>query len=244
MLLPGFIAPSSGMAIMCDPIDIDECIEIDMGSIATSSPLTTVTNSLRQLQIARNAPPMSKGGRQRHAHKGRIARQLHAKKTNKRKPAVLRMVSELVRQDVITFFANHFEKALVEWITILTKTTMPENIASSDPYIITAFRYLDEARIGKDSTRSRLAYIRLIHVFELLEEIVASDRENGRLRNRDSGYRNASVAIDVYISAQQQTNISRQEVIERKRIARHWRILAEPSPIFVLIYSEVAEGVA
>ena len=33
-------------------------------------------------------------------------------KKMKRKPAVLRIVSELVRQDVITFFANHFEKPL------------------------------------------------------------------------------------------------------------------------------------
>ena len=32
-------------------------------------------------------------------------------KKNKRKPAVLRMVSKLVRQDVITFFASHFENS-------------------------------------------------------------------------------------------------------------------------------------
>jgi len=111
------------------------------------------------------------------------------------------MIPGLVRQDVITFFANHFEKALADWITMLQKTAIPSNIASSDPHIITAFRLLDEARTGRDSTRSRLAYIQLMRAFESLEGIVASDRENGRLLSRCSGYRNASIAINVYISA-------------------------------------------
>lgn len=227
---------------MCDRMDIDECIDINIGSVTASSPLTTVTSSFRKLQIAQDALPMSNGGRQSHSCRKRTTRHPRAKKTNKRKPAVLRMISGLVRKDAITFFANHFETALADWITILTKTTIPSNIASSDPCVTSAFRLLDRARNGMDNTRSRLAYIQLMRVFESLEEIIASDRENGRLLNR-SGYRNASVAIDVYIKAQEQTNISRREVIERKRIARHWRTLAEPSPLFVLIYSEVAEAV-
>ena len=68
------------------------------------------------------------------------------------------MISGLVRQDVIIFFANDFEKALVDWIIMLNKTVIPSNIVSLDPYIITAFRLLDGARTGRDSTRSRIAY--------------------------------------------------------------------------------------
>ncbi|KAK4148941.1 hypothetical protein C8A00DRAFT_19307 [Chaetomidium leptoderma] len=129
-------------------------------------------------------------------------------------------------------------------MSILIGTTIPDNIASSDPYIINAFKLLDNARTNGDSILSRLAYIRLAHVFESLKKIVASDRRNGQLPARRSGYRNASIAIDIYIDAQEQAGTSREEVKKRNRVARRWRTLAGPSPIFVIIYSEAAEGLA
>ncbi|OIW25499.1 hypothetical protein CONLIGDRAFT_635328 [Coniochaeta ligniaria NRRL 30616] len=125
-------------------------------------------------------------------------------------------------------------------------TTVPDNEASSGLYALNAFRLLDKARTDGDYIRTRLAYIRLIDVFDLLEKIVGSSRRNGRLPTgkKKSGYRNPCVVIDDYLDAQEQAGISRDEVKNRKRVARRWRTLAGPSPIFVIIYSGAAEGLA
>ncbi|KAL2173984.1 uncharacterized protein P884DRAFT_188255, partial [Thermothelomyces heterothallicus CBS 202.75] len=128
------------------------------------------------------------------------------------------------------------------WTLILKKTTIPDNVASSDPCIINSFQLLDKARTDEDNILSRLAYIRLADVFDSLEKIVASDQRNEQLPARRPGYSNASVAIDIYIQAQEQVSLSRDEVKQRKRVARRWRTLAGPSPIFVIIYSKAAEG--
>jgi hypothetical protein len=90
----------------------------------------------------------------------------------------------------------------------------------------------------------RLAYNRLTHVFESPKKIVASYRRNGLLPSRRSGYGNASVAIDIYIEAQEQAGTSSDQVKQGSRVARRWRTLAGPSPIFVIIYSEAVEGFA
>jgi len=154
------------------------------------------------------------------------------------------MVPEIVWPDAITVFANHFERAADSWVSILMQTTIPDNIGSSDPCVINAFKFLDRARTSSDGILSRLAYIRLADVFESLKQIVASDRRNGRLPAQRSGYRNASVAVDIYIEAQEQAGTSRDEVKQRHRVARRWRTLAGPSPIFIIIYSAAAEGLA
>ncbi len=155
----------------------------------------------------------------------------------------LEIVPSLVRHDMITFFANHFETALESWMSIVIKTTIPDNVASSDPCVLNSFQVLDKARTDGDKMLSRLAYIRLAYIFESLQKIVASDRRNGQLLARRRGYRNASIATDIYLEAQQAVT-SRAEVKLRNRVARRWRILAGPSPIFVIIYSEVAERLA
>ncbi|KAK4031187.1 hypothetical protein C8A01DRAFT_21562, partial [Parachaetomium inaequale] len=122
-------------------------------------------------------------------------------------------------------------------------TTIPNNTASSDPYIINAFKVLDEARVNRDITLSRLAYIQLAYIFELLKEIVALDRRNGQLLPLRTGYYNASIATNIYIEAQEQASTSRNEVKQYSRVARRWKALVGLLPIFVILYySEVAEG--
>ncbi|KAK3897132.1 hypothetical protein C8A05DRAFT_48132 [Staphylotrichum tortipilum] len=130
---------------------------------------------------------------------------------------------------------------------------MPENTRSSDACVINAFKFLDKARTDGDNILSRLAYIQLAQVFESLKQIIASDRLNGQLSVRRPGYGNASVAADIFIEAQEHIDTSRDEVKQVSLHARRWRTLAGPSPIvtarpvtpiFIIIYSEVAEGLA
>jgi len=49
------------------------------------------------------------------------------------------------------------------------QTIIPNNIGSLDPYIINAFKFLEIARTSSNRILSRLAYIRLADVFELLK---------------------------------------------------------------------------
>ncbi|KAH8742899.1 hypothetical protein F5883DRAFT_594913 [Diaporthe sp. PMI_573] len=91
---------------------------------------------------------------------------------------------------------------------------------------------------------SRLAYVQLVRVIRLLENRVALDRQAGRLHRR-SGYRNASIALDIYLKAQEtlSTSSSRRTLIERKRLAKRWSELAGPWPLFLLDYSDEAEEI-
>ncbi|KAK4150024.1 hypothetical protein C8A00DRAFT_18380 [Chaetomidium leptoderma] len=216
-----------------------------------------MTTSLQRIHLGENTPPSSSNRRHSESYKGAGATtrrrkrklRLHTPRQNLEwrlyaKNRTLEIVPNLVWHDAITVFANHFERAVDSWVSILVQTPIPDNIGSSDPCIINAFKFLDIARTGGDRILSRLAYIRLADVFESLKQIVASDRRNEQLPAQRSGYRNASVAIDIYIEAQEQAGTSRDEVKQRNRVARRWRTLAGPSPIFIIIYSEAAEGLA
>ena len=186
---------------------------MDLASDPVCSPISSLTISLQRLHIEENTPPLRSNRRHLDRYKGAAATTRRRKR--KPRPHILRqnperrlftrnrtleVVPDLVRHDVITFFANHFERAVHSWVSILIKTTIPENIRSSDACIINAFRFLDRARTGGDSILSRLAYIRLAQVFESLKQIVASDRQNGQLSIRRPGYGNASIVADIYRS--------------------------------------------
>jgi hypothetical protein len=222
----------------------DKCTEIGRASEPPLSPMSSLIESFQRLKISEDTPPLRSNGataatRRKREPKPYIAGQNLQPQLYIRNK-MLEIVPGLVRHDVVTFFANHFEKALDSWISILTKTTIPDNVTSSDPRVLNSFQLLDKARTDGDKMLSRLAYIRLAYVFESLQEIVASDRRNGQLPAPRRGCGNASIATDIYIKAQQAVT-SRNEVKERKRIARRWRTLAGPSPIFVIIYSGAAE---
>jgi len=78
---------------------------------------------------------------------------------------------------------------------------------------------------------------------DLLKGIIRSERENGVPRK--SGYRDVCVAMDIYESAQGKRPDTqlRNAIRERRRTGRHLETLAGPSPLFLLVYSDVAETV-
>jgi hypothetical protein len=147
----------------------------------------------------------------------------------------------LVRDDAITFFDANMENFLGDWITVLERTNLPSNMASSDPYVITVFERLDGAIDAGQSTRSRLAYIQLMRVFQALERIIKAEMRARRIRSK-TGKGKATVAMNIYRSAQP-PHVSRHRPKKRKQIARWWTTFAGPSPLFATIYSEAAEKI-
>jgi hypothetical protein len=152
----------------------------------------------------------------------------------------------LVGEDPFNTFTGNCDKALGDWMVLLAKTTLPTDIASSNPLIISAFQAVDRVICGQGpKLLQRLAYIQLNRLFISLEAIVKSDREHWRIARKPC-YRDATIAIDIYMSAQpghSNTDCLRRELKERKRRARIWSDLARPSPLLVLIYSEAAETI-
>ncbi|KAF4446821.1 hypothetical protein F53441_9574 [Fusarium austroafricanum] len=141
--------------------------------------------------------------------------------------------------------AENCEKTIPDWISLLRKTRLPNFTNSSDSCIINAFKAVDGVICGKQGTYllRRLAYVQLMRLFVSLEAVIKSERESGGMI-RKPGYGDASVAIDIYMSAQeshQHPNDLRRELKERKRAGVSWRYLSGPSPLFTMIYSQASE---
>ncbi|KAK7582818.1 hypothetical protein V3481_012116 [Fusarium oxysporum f. sp. vasinfectum] len=84
-----------------------------------------------------------------------------------------------------------------------------------------------------------------MRLFSVLENIIKLERESGQVI-RGRYYRDSSVALDIYMSAQDDASdlyCLRRRLKERKRAGRSWRDLSKPSPLLVLMYSDAAERI-
>jgi hypothetical protein len=120
-------------------------------------------------------------------------------------------------------------------------TTLPSDICSSDPRIITAFKAVHSAITYEDGSRlSWLAQVELIRLYRSVESIVKFERQNG-LMHRQHGRTDTSVALDICTAAQEQ--VSKSQLHKYKRFARRWEEFTGPSPLLLLIYSDSLEAV-
>jgi hypothetical protein len=155
--------------------------------------------------------------------------------------------NRLIGDGPIDTFAANCEKTFLDWIKLLSRVTLPEDIQSTDPRIMTAFKAVDSVIRGQGiNALQRLAHVQLLRLFDLLEAIVKTDRVTGRI-HRERHYRDHHVAMDIYMSAQEahsNTNDLRTKIRTcRKRLSNRWSVLAKASPLFVLVYSDAAESI-
>lgn len=201
--------------------------------------------------------PLSSGGtvlsgfkRQSQIHHSKsqltkiLARGLDRK--HKRAIQLESLSNRLIRRNAIECFANNCEKIWEDWTSLLWKTTLPPNIASSDTRFIAAFRAVDSVISDKQSAcvLRWLAYVRLMALFNSLEHVVRGERENGKAY-RGRGNRDISVVINIYENAQRSSDRQglRNMIWKHRRIGKRVESLAGPSPLFLLIYSDEAETV-
>ncbi|KAI0804238.1 hypothetical protein GGR55DRAFT_324178 [Xylaria sp. FL0064] len=153
----------------------------------------------------------------------------------------------LIGSDPIHFFAKNCKETISPWVAILRRTTPPADITSSDPRFVAAFRFLDTYLCSGGQGTSmlrRLAYFQHLRLSDSLEAIIKTERANGVPRK--SGYRDISIVMDIYERAQVSridTGALRRTLYERRRTSRGWTTLAGPSPLFLLVYSDVAETI-
>lgn len=177
----------------------------------------------RERRVANDAPKSKTGAKERRrqqtstaasSHK-RTGRWLHPRGVKEGNAAVVDGIcSRLIRPDVLAFFANNCEVALTSWISMLEKTKVPPTTSEG---FVAAFREIDGVIGGGDITGilPRLAYIhiQLRYLFAALESAVRSDHVvHGRVNLR-RGHGVASVAMGIYVSAQQAPT-SRAKLLE------------------------------
>ncbi|KAF5228230.1 hypothetical protein FANTH_14551 [Fusarium anthophilum] len=166
----------------------------------------------------------------------------------KRKLArITSLYHRLIGREPLDSFADNCEKTIPNWILLLRQTSLPNFINSSHHSIITAFKAVDNVICGTQGTYllRRLAYVQLMRLFTSLEALIKSERESGKAV-RKQGCGDASIAIDIYMSAQQShqhPDDLRRELKERKRAGKIWRDLSGPSPLFTMVYSHASESI-
>ncbi len=172
--------------------------------------------------------------------------QFNEKAVSRHLARVTSLSKRLIGQNPIGTFADNYEKTIPDWIALLRETSLPNGITSEDPRIITAFKVVDTVICGQGTALlQRLANVQLIRLFSAVKGIIKSERENWRI-HREPYYRNADIAMDIYMSAQEpQSNMTELRLkltYGRKRFSKRWSDLATMSPLFVLVYSSAAEA--
>jgi hypothetical protein len=163
------------------------------------------------------------------------------------KTRVARLSHKLLGAAPLQTFNRNYEEVITDWDLLKSKTNIRNVDSSSDPRIISSFKVIDDVLCGGQGSTllRRLAYVRLVDLFSFLEGLISFERRSGRVI-RERYYRDASIAIDIYMSAQEDIsdpNGLRRQIRERRRIGRCWKDLSKPSPLLVLMYSEAAEPI-
>ncbi|KAK0631609.1 hypothetical protein B0T14DRAFT_501982 [Immersiella caudata] len=151
----------------------------------------------------------------------------------------------LIRNNPHESLAQNYNKTLNDWVLLLRQTALSNNPVSASDFI-TAFQAVDEIICQRKGTMMlrRLAYLRLMQLFDSLHAFLKANRNSGRAVKKKLHQRDATIALDVYMSAQDPNLVGkdlRQQLSERKRLGKRWRELAIIDPLFVLVYSEDAE---
>jgi hypothetical protein len=91
----------------------------------------------------------------------------------------------------------------------------------------------------------RFSYIQLKCAIDALNETATKARLRG-LVQRKRGYSNASLAIDIYLSAKRNDideTLSRNDLSEYRRVSMRWSQLVRASPLQLSVYSDLAETI-
>ncbi|KAI8623439.1 hypothetical protein F5Y19DRAFT_492631 [Xylariaceae sp. FL1651] len=238
-----------------EPMDIDARLEVDIGY---ETGCANIVSAFEPMDIDQetnicigDTKPEQIGSSILTSHykydNGNSNSSLDREATITKLARVTSLSKRLIGHDPIGTFADNCEKTLPDWIALLRKAKLPNDITSEDPRIITAFKAIDKVICGQGTDLlQRLANVQLMQLFRSLEGIIKSDRDSGRI-HREPYYRDANVAMDIYLSAQEtqpNTNGLRLKLKQgRKRFSKRWSDLATPSPLFVLVYSDAAEAI-
>ncbi|KAI0410847.1 hypothetical protein F5X98DRAFT_358684 [Xylaria grammica] len=88
----------------------------------------------------------------------------------------------------------------------------------------------------------RFAYIRLSEAINTHDMSLIKQRRDGSFKGK-RGQSNASVAMDIYLQAQEKPRASRAVLSEAVRTGKRWLCLVRRSPVELGLYPPLAESV-
>lgn len=156
---------------------------------------------------------------------------------------ISQLAFSLIRSDAVDFFGQHLDDIFDFWMKILETSTLPSGIACNDPQVKYAFNALDGLIMtATDTLAPRLANVQLDRMMGDLKSIITSSRQQGIIRST-VGRGNATIALDLYVSAQDTEGGEKmkQRLQRRVRFARRWATLAASSPLLLVIFTREAE---
>ncbi|KAK8106555.1 hypothetical protein PG999_005458 [Apiospora kogelbergensis] len=164
-------------------------------------------------------------------------------KLNRRNALGSADLQELVRQsmrtDLDNLFHDHGWHLYVVWVQIIRATSVPSASTCLDLPVTEAFRALHASITTENGPYwvSRLALVRLTTFTDLIASTIRDDRKRKRLPAK-VGSRIVGTAIDLYHGASAHWGVTRENSEKIRRMANRWRILAQESPLLLLVYTE------
>lgn len=153
------------------------------------------------------------------------------------------VAQQLVRAEAKVTFAQNIFEIYKFWLQLVHSTTLSHNMTSMDAGVVAAFQAIDNVIESNAYRLARLAYARLPVVMSSLHAIISVDRKQGRIHTA-AGYRNASVALDIYLSAQRSgVGVMRKKLAKRVRLANRWAHLGGSQPLLLVSFPDVADNI-
>jgi len=129
-----------------------------------------------------------------------------------------------------------------EFWTHMTLDTTPHKNTDRNP-VMNNLKTVDD--ISTDKTKPywqrRLAYLQLHRMLEILKQIVAHNRRQGKLDDRPPGKGNSTVVLEIYAAALHGKSL--RHVDAQKRLAKRWCLALNNSLFLALSYTDHAEKV-
>ena len=159
----------------------------------------------------------------------------------------------LIRLDVRVFLPQNYEFLVEQWTEIDRKISFENDPNKS---VITAFDLLYniiEEKKHKKTTKDkenfvlilRFAYIQLIRAVDICKETIKINRSSN-LIHRKIGYSDASFPFDIYLQSKRivfDAKKRRNQLKEHIRIGRRLSVLTKSLPLFLCVYSNIADKI-
>jgi hypothetical protein len=158
------------------------------------------------------------------------------------------IAQNLITYNATTFLIDNYQSICKNWTSLLERTPPVGTCSSATTSILVAQLDVVRSIIMNRETPSlmlRLAYVQFVRVMEDLKDAAAAERLAGR-EPRERGRRDASIAIDYYLTFKGVTSdkaFSRTQVSRCMDIGRRWYSLEGPSPLLLCAYSDVADEI-
>jgi hypothetical protein len=123
---------------------------------------------------------------------------------NKQQARVTRLCYKILDSEPIQTFNKNYRQIVSDWNSLKDETCILNLASSSDPRIIRLFKIIDLVLCGRRGSTllCRLANVHLMDLFSIVERLVSFERKSGHVV-RKPHYRDASIALDIYMSAQE-----------------------------------------